>query len=151
VTRPRQSGLTLIEVLVSLSLFSIIGTSGLALLQSLARTEARLADQTQSLEAADHTFTLLARTMANTDGFEVGDGKLTLQTGDTRQVFLFENDALLRRVTHQDHSMDQTLLAVQSARWSQTTGPNGTIIRLEITLGSGLAGERLFFLPRSPS
>ncbi|WP_366141214.1 prepilin-type N-terminal cleavage/methylation domain-containing protein [uncultured Tateyamaria sp.] len=59
IVRARTAGVTLIEMLVSLTISAMIGLAGFALLESVTRTEAGVAGRLDHLTLQDRAFRLL--------------------------------------------------------------------------------------------
>lgn len=132
MTAPRQSdaGLTLIEVLVSLAIFAIIGIAGLAILTTVARTGERTEGRIDRLAQIDRAFLVIRR-----DLLQIGPAAVRLDdsgfgfrrlTGDDAVdvTFVVDDVTLVRRIGQGgDGAVDQALLpGVAAMRWRLLDG-----------------------------
>lgn len=128
--RSSDAGLSLIEVLVSLAIFAIIGIAGLAVLNTVARTGERTDGKLDRLAEIDRAFLVIRRDLA-----QVAAGNITLdgdvltfrraaQDQAVNVTYLLENTMLLRRIALPVGApVDQQLLTqVTMAEWRLMDG-----------------------------
>lgn len=103
-----SGGFSLLEVLVSLAIFSFAGLTGLALIDSMSRTHARLDERFARLEAlhvfmADFTHDV---TTSDRDALRVGEDGLILgtQACERRTQYTVQSGSLVRDVAGCDQS-----------------------------------------------
>ena len=99
--RSGDAGLSLIEVLVSLAIFAVIGVAGLAVLNTVARTGERTEGRLERLADIDRAFLVIRRDLAQTVG-EVTLSEDTLafrraQAQATVKINYVQQDATLVR------------------------------------------------------
>lgn len=142
-TRPRaaETGLSLIEVLVTLVLFSLIGLAGVGVLQALVRVEARTDGRLERLSDLHRAYALIRQDIEQATGdalvFE-GDGILfkrlsgkreeSAATGDLMVRYSFRDDAIYRHSRHGllGETRDVSLIdRVGAVRWSFFTAETG--------------------------
>ena len=147
MARTKDAGLSLAEVLVSLSIFSLIGVAGLSLLQSLARTNEQLSDRAQSVAGLNRAFALIETSLLNADpgSVEVTADALVLRLdaslGDMSLRYVFAGDGLARVIETDGKTQTQTLVPSPLAGgWTQ----NGPLAVVELTLPNGMSGTRSF-------
>lgn len=165
--RDGQAGLTLVEVLVSLALFSLIGLSGFAMLDTILRvrsgTEGRLERQAQ----IDRALVLFTRDLqeADTASIRQDSGMLTVVRSGTGPIsYESQTGALLRLLPRSDFEQQliDNVLAMRlrsfdsTGAWhqewpqeqTQTLGfpPRLKAIELELDLPEGTV-SRLVDLP----
>lgn len=125
MNRCRDSGLTLVEVLVSLSLFALIGTAGFAIIESILgvreRTEGRLA-RLGEIQRAMHLLRLDFEQASGErlifDGSAVGLTRLTDDTGPVVIEYSFVAGVLQRQVSASPHETVQDVLpGTESVHW----------------------------------
>ncbi len=105
-TRSPDAGLSLIEVLVSLAIFAVIGVAGLAVLDTISRTSERTEGRLERLADIDRAFLVIRRDLAqitrtqitlDADGIAFGrlrgDGD-----GSVRLAFALDGTTLTRQV-----------------------------------------------------
>ena len=174
--RAGEAGVTLVEVLVALALFALIGGAGVAVLDQVirvqARTEGRL-DRLAEIQRAAHLMTLDAMQMG-AGTFDLGAGAVSFRrsggAGDFAVRYALEDGRLMRRLSGAGTEAAQRLLSdvealdwqvfAPGAGWSADWPPDGAgqaampaAIALEVTLtGDGLAGRlrRVAVLPAEP-
>lgn len=102
--RSPDAGLSLIEVLVSLSIFALIGIAGLAVLNTVARTGERTDGRLERLAELDRAFLVVSRDLAQVTlaGMSLENGTLSFQRAGAQRpldiAFLLQNTRLIRRV-----------------------------------------------------
>lgn len=102
--RADDAGVSLIEVLVSLAIFAIIGVAGLAVLDTVSRTGERTDGRLERLSDIDRGFLLLRRDLMQMDGLSARLNRGALQfrrPSEERFVFLTylaDDDAFQRRI-----------------------------------------------------
>lgn len=123
--RHHDAGVTLIEVLVSLAIFAVIGIAGLTVLDTVARTGERTDGRLERLAEIDRAFLVIRRDLAQISGLDtrLNDDGLAFRRLDAEGSFsvLYHADdsALTRQIKHSDPApMDQLLLAgVRDVQW----------------------------------
>ncbi|KIN74994.1 general secretion pathway protein J [Sulfitobacter noctilucae] len=123
--RAGDAGVSLIEVLVSLAIFAVIGVAGLAVLNTVSRTGERTEGRLERLADIDRSFVILRRDLMQMRGLTA-----TLEAGALRFLrpvegtaveitYLTNEDVLLRRIDRVGtDNVDQHLLDdVASAEW----------------------------------
>jgi general secretion pathway protein J len=176
MSRPRQvdAGVTLIEVLVSLAIFAVIGLAGLAVLNTVARTGERTDGRLERLSEIDRAFLVLRRDLmfAAPASLTLEQGRLGLaraEGADLRPITYQQEEArLLRVIGGSGAPVDQPLLSeVGEVSWRILAGgwqedwpaaapggadPKAVELRLELPLaqqGTMQVITRLFpLLPR---
>jgi general secretion pathway protein J len=152
--RAGDAGLSLIEVLVSLAIFAVIGVAGLTVLDTVARTGENTEGRLERLAEIDRSFLVIRRDLAQIAPSEVTltDNSLSFARahGDrTRSIAYFlEGETLVRQVKTGTGSgpVDQRLLVGVSAlgwrlmdrgqRWHDAWPPNAGA-----TVGAPMAAE----------
>lgn len=129
--RRGDAGVTLIEVLVSLSIFAVIGLAGLGLVESVARTGERTEGRLERLAEIDRAFLVLRRDLAQAarGGMRLEADALRFRRmtgeGAIGVGYVVEGDALNREVARSGapDPVAQTLLTgVHGARWRLLDG-----------------------------
>ncbi len=123
--RQGEAGVTLVEVLVSLAIFAVIGVAGLTVLDTVARTGDRIEGRLERLAEIDRAFLILKRDLA-----QVADGETRLSedglsfrrmtgAGPVRIQYRQEGVTLVRAVqSHGGAPVEQALLPdVTQSRW----------------------------------
>lgn len=123
--RSRDAGLSLIEVLVSLAIFAIIGIAGLAVLNTVARTGERTEGWLERLAEVDRAFLVMRRDLtqiknaevtlvANVLSFARASGDRTVNI-----AYALNDDIWIRQVKGSvDAPVSQRLLTdISSASW----------------------------------
>lgn len=173
-SRPRRagdSGVSLIEVLVSLSIFAIIGVAGLAVLNTVSRTGERTDARLERLSDIDRSFLILRRDLMQMDGLTATlDAGIMSFRRPFEEVFvavdyLAEEGALLRRVQLPSiDPADQHLLEdIRSADWQLMDGrgrwhtswppgveaqrPHAAELRLALPTDNGESAEIIRIFP----
>lgn len=173
--RPRRvsdAGLSLIEVLVSLAIFAIIGVAGLAVLNTVSRTGERTDGRLDRLADIDRTFLILRRDLMQMDAASatLDAGVLRflrpLKDGSVAVTYLSADGVLVRRIEGASSGdVDQRLLDdVSTALWQLMDGtgrwhavwppvagddpqrPHAAELSLDLSLEGGQVGSivRLF-------
>ncbi len=174
---PRDAGLTLIEMLVAMAIFAVIGVAGLGILDTVLRTNERTEGRLERLAEIDRALLILRRDLAQLAPAAVtlSDDTLTFErSGAERPVgirFALDEDGTLTRRLRDDGGDPavQTLLTdvstadwrlMDGARiwqesWPPGSGPAAPIAaELTLTLRLPLASDpvsvtRLIALPES--
>lgn len=158
--RRTDAGLSLVEVLVSLAIFAVIGIAGLAVLNTVARTAERTEGRLDRLAEIDRAFLVIRRDLAQIRIADVllEGGVLAFEraTGDADvQVrFDLEDSTLLRRIMMPSGaSVDQEMLPHIEAvawrlmdadrRWHTAWPPGG-----DVPSGMPVAAELALEVPR---
>ena len=152
--RAGDAGLSLIEVLVSLAIFAVIGVAGLTVLDTVARTGENTEGRLERLADIDRAFLVIRRDLAQIAPIDVTltDSKLSFARAygeRTRSIAYFlEDETLVRQVKAGTGSgpVDQRLLVGVSAlgwrlmgrgqRWHDVWPPNASA-----TVGAPMAAE----------
>ncbi len=129
MTRARDTGFTLIEVLVSLALFAMIAGAGLSVLDQILRTQSRTDGRLDRLAALQRMMHLVARDLSeSTPGTLQGDATtLTLARSAITVTYALTEGRMVRQVArNRADAIAQPLLAdVANLRW-QFLDPSGT-------------------------
>lgn len=129
--RRGDAGLTLVEVLVSLAIFAVIGVAGLAILNTVARTGERTEGRLDRLAEIDRAFLVIRRDLMQIAPAAVtlGDSAFAFRRlaadGAVPVTFLVEDTTLTRRIGQAaaGDAVDQTLLSgTASIRWRLLDG-----------------------------
>lgn len=113
--RDRQAGLTLVEVLVALALFALIGLAGFSMLDNILRVRSGTEGRLERLAEIDQALTLFSRDVqqANSASFGLAEGRLSMSRVDVGGIsYLAANGALVRRISQAE--LDQRM--VQNVR-----------------------------------
>ncbi|MGR3502561.1 prepilin-type N-terminal cleavage/methylation domain-containing protein [Pseudaestuariivita sp.] len=122
-TRRGEAGLTLIEVVVSLAIFAIIGLAGLALLNTVARTGDRTEGRLDRLSEIDRTFLVIRRDLAQIapQPVTLEGGALTFARADgdgtATLTYLLDDGALIRQIEAAPVLSQQLLSDITDMRW----------------------------------
>jgi general secretion pathway protein J len=123
--RTGDAGLSLVEVLVSLAIFAIIGIAGLAILNTVARTGERTEGRLERLAEIDRAFLVIRRDLAQItpDAVTLDDGTLAFRRaradGTVAMAFRVQDAVLTRQIdTAVSGAIDQQLLTgTATAQW----------------------------------
>ena len=123
--RHGEAGVTLIEVLVSLAIFAVIGIAGLTVLDTVARTGARTDGRVERLAQIDRAFLVVRRDLAQIGPSDtrLAEGALTFRrlAGDRafQVTYRIDDTALLRDIGQGSAApMAQRMLTgVAAMRW----------------------------------
>ncbi len=125
-SRSSQAGVTLVEVLVAMALFAMIGLAGFSMLDAVLRVQAGTDARLERLADIDRALIIISRDLQQKDAGPIlaGDGKLSfsLHSGDKLE-YRVEADNLLRSAPRRN--IEQRLLDQVSAlevRLLDTTG-----------------------------
>ncbi len=120
MNQPRRAdaGLSLIEVMVSLAIFAVIGIAGLSMLNTVARTGERTEGRLERLTEMDRAFLILGHDLAQITpaGMKLDTGTLAFQRAGADRALdmeiLMQDDAMVRRIDMPTTaSVDQIILA----------------------------------------
>jgi general secretion pathway protein J len=121
MTRARDAGFTLIEILMSLALFAMIAAAGLSVLDQILRTQTQTDGRLERLAGLQRMMHLVARDLSEaTPGSVQGDiTTITLARGGHSVTYLLEDGAMTRAVSQGPGEIStQHLLAdVIGLRW----------------------------------
>jgi general secretion pathway protein J len=140
--RSADAGISLIEVLVSLSIFAVIGIAGLAVLNTVARTGERTDGRLDRLAELDRAFLIVSSDLEQVTpaGITMEGGELAFERSGSEQdidmALLLDEATLTRRIDLAGGtSVDQHLLGGVTAlewrlmdrarRWHETWPPPG--------------------------
>ncbi|WP_299689816.1 prepilin-type N-terminal cleavage/methylation domain-containing protein [uncultured Tateyamaria sp.] len=108
--RPAQAGVTLIEMLVALTISSLIGLAGFILLDSVTRSEAGLAGRLQRIDLQSRAFALMARDVEGAHSAMLTD-TLVLTSGKRVVTWRTHETGLIRSIAAPDRVvLDQRIL-----------------------------------------
>lgn len=102
--RCRDAGLTLIEVLVGLALFSIISLAGLGLLEGILRIAERSDTRLERLAELDRAFLLIRRDIA-----QVGPSGFVLEDNAVRYVLPWRDGTVPIILQHVDETLQRAV------------------------------------------
>jgi general secretion pathway protein J len=121
MTRARDAGFTLIEVLVSLALFAMIAAAGLSVLDQILRSQTQTDGRLERLAGLQRMMHLVARDLSEaTPGSVQGDTKtIALAHGRNAVTYMLADGAMTRAVTQgRGETSTQHLMAdVVDLRW----------------------------------
>ena len=128
--RHGEAGVTLIEVLVSLAIFAVIGIAGLTVLDTVARTGERTDGRLDRLAEIDRAFLVIRRDLAQISGLDtrLNEDGLAFRRLDAEGSFAVRYHAddtdLTREIRRSDPTpMDQLLLTgVRDVQWRLLDG-----------------------------
>ncbi|WP_407492963.1 type II secretion system protein GspJ [Pseudooceanicola sp. MF1-13] len=172
--RSRESGLTLVEVLVALAIFAIIGVAGMSILNTTVRVKHSTEGRLERLARIDRAFLVVGR-----DLLQMAPGGVILNDSEFRFLragadapspvsYALTDGTLLRQLDAGGRTVDQRLLddvdtlgwrLMTSARqwqdsWPRADGGASVPVAAELTLTLRLDGvdevsdlKRLFALP----
>ena len=112
-----EAGFTLVEMLVALALFALIGLASFALLDTVIRTRDRTEGRLEAVATLDRALILFGRDLAQSDpgSHRIADGVLTLALGTvggpSDLSYALVGDALTRRANDQGAAVEQQLVA----------------------------------------
>lgn len=124
--RPSQAGVTLVEMLVALVLFTLVGLAAFTMLDTVIRARDRTEGRLEAVAAIDRALTLVSRDMAQSlpDGRSLRDGVLTVVGEEAgmalRLAYQVQDGVLLRLIGPDDQTtpLAQPVLAgVTDLRW----------------------------------
>lgn len=124
-TRHHDAGLTLIEVLVSLAIFAVIGVAGLTVLNTVARTGERTDGRLERLAEIDRAFLVIRRDLAQIEPSDtrLADDTLRFQRlhtdGSQKVIYRLDDTTLIREISLDAASpvAQQMLAGVASMEW----------------------------------
>lgn len=124
-TKRRREGFTLVEVLIALALFALIGVAGFTLLNSVLRTQGATETRLDRMAEIQRAMLVVTSDLDQLTGSVAGGGgsmalrKADLGGGVVNVRYDLAGDAVTRTVTGAGGERVQTLLTgVTSARWS---------------------------------
>jgi general secretion pathway protein J len=168
--RDREAGVTLVEVLVALVLFALIGGAGLAMLDQVLRVQARTEGRLERLAEVQRALHLLTLDFMQASGGSLGfsEGAVAFQRGDGPAVrYGLDGVTLTRSVAGSAGEVRQVVLSgvgaaswqfyAPEAGWIDSWPPdpakpaaNPAAVSLTVSLdGPGLSGDlrRIALLP----
>lgn len=123
--RNGEAGLSMVEVLVSLAIFAVIGIAGLAVLNTVARTGERTEGRLERLAEIDRTFLIIRRDLAqimsptvNLDAQNLAFQRM-YEDKSLKLAYHFKNTVLVRQidVSAAQPVQQQLLTGISSAEW----------------------------------
>jgi general secretion pathway protein J len=120
VTRDPAAGVTLIEMVVALAIFALIGGAGYSMLDQVLRTEARTSGRLDRLGELQRALFLVGQDFAQADGHSVRqDDGVTLARGGVVVRYRLAGGALRRDLAGAGEIVaDQVLVSdAQGLRW----------------------------------
>ena len=128
--RAQDAGLSLIEVLVSLVIFAVIGVAGLTVLSTVARTGEQTEGRLERLAEVDRAFLVIRRDLAQSLGADITLDNNALSFGRASEgqslniTYLSEEDVLLRQIQGVAATpVDQQLLSgIADMQWRLLDG-----------------------------
>jgi general secretion pathway protein J len=124
-TRQSDAGLSLVEMLVALVLFALVGLASFAMLDAIIKARDRTEGRLAGIAQLDRALTLFTRDLGQSlDGRSLADGQLgfTLSEGGAviQVAYRLQDGALLRSLTTDagTEPLDQVLITgVDAAHW----------------------------------
>lgn len=124
-TRQSDAGLSLVEMLVALVLFALVGLASFAMLDAIIKARDRTEGRLASIAQLDRAILLFTRDLGQSvDSRHLADGELgfsLVEDGAVMQVsYRLQDGALLRSLTTDTGAepLDQVLInGVQAAQW----------------------------------
>lgn len=113
----REAGFTLVEMLVALALFALVGLASFTLLDTVIRTRDRTDGRLEELAVLDRAMILLRRDLGQSDpgSHAIADGVLSLSlagAGGPRELsYALVGDVLTRRAEQDGAMVEQPLMA----------------------------------------
>lgn len=109
--RAGQSGVTLIEMLVALSVFSLIGIASFSVLDTIARTDRQTAGRLEEFSQIDLTLRLFeADVLRASAEYTVDEKVVSLITEDGRINYWHGPDGLYRQIVRPDQPETEQLI-----------------------------------------
>lgn len=119
-----DAGLTLVEMLVALALFALVGLASFALLDTVIRTRDRTEGRLDEVAVLDRAMAVFGRDLGQSDpgSQTIADGVLTLSlegAGGPRELsYALSDDMLTRRAERNGLSVEQRLVrGLAGLRW----------------------------------
>ena len=112
-----EAGFTLVEMLVALALFALVGLASFALLDTVIRTRDRTEGRLEAMAVLDRALILFGRDLAQSDpgSHRIAEGVLTLGLGMTGGPsdlsYALVDGTLTRRANGQGAAVEQQLVA----------------------------------------
>ena len=171
--RRRDAGLTLVEVLVALAIFSVIGLAGLSILDTVVRVNRGTEDRLERLARIDRALLVVGRDLLQVEpgGVTLGEDGLGFRRsgadGPIRIAYALRDGALIRTLPGREGDIPQMLLDdVASLDWrllgadrawrESLPADSAPPVAAELTLTLPLTGRtdpariaRVFVLPES--
>ena len=144
MTRARDPthGVTLIEMVVALAIFALIGGAGYSMLDQVLRTEARTSGRLERLGDLQRALFLVGQDFAQAAAHSVAEGDSGLIVGRDPAVIRYDlAGGVLRRVMTDAAGVvqaEQALVAgVQGLRWRYLEARRGWVADLPAVVGQG--------------
>lgn len=125
-TRDHQSGLTLVEMLVALVLFGLVGLASFAMLDTVIRVRDRTEGRLETVAAIDRALILFSQDLGQSlgNGRSLADGQLGFRSavsgGSVALRYHLQDGVLLRSLDGADGAAgldQQVLTGVMAANW----------------------------------
>lgn len=114
--RAREAGITLVEMLVALALFALVGLASFSMLDAVIRTRDRTEGRLDAVATLDRALTLVSRDLGQSDaGSQALEGdalnfSLEGAGGPAAMRYALEGGALERRAGEGDEAVSQRLV-----------------------------------------
>ncbi|MGC3939109.1 PulJ/GspJ family protein [Roseobacter sp. EG26] len=134
-TRAGQSGVTLIEMLVALSVFSLIGLASFNVLDAIVRTDRQTDGRLEAVSQMDLALRIFEADVLRSQGLSVlEEDRITLVSSADRVTYFSSQKGLHRRIerSEQPALVQQVLVYPARAFWNVTDV--GEIQAVEINL-----------------
>ncbi len=169
-SRPRDSGITLVEMLVALMIFAMVGLASFTTLDTILKVRARTDGRLEQIARIDRALQVFGRDMTQADPLSVtlaeGALRADLRGDNTLRRYLLRDSALIRQSGDRQTSepLNQTLIAdVREVRFevldldriwhggwpADTQVPHARAVRMLLTLGTGQTLGRTVALPQA--
>lgn len=97
--RDLRAGVTLIEMLVALSVFSMIGLASFTVLDTILRTDRQTGGRLEEYTDLDRAFRIFeADVLRAQPGLSLGEGWVKLTTAESQVIYQSQQEGLVRRI-----------------------------------------------------
>ncbi len=166
--RDREAGITLVEMLVALMIFALVGVASFTTLDTILRVRERSDGRLEQLARMDRALQVFGRDVVQSDPMDVtlADNVLTVRRmgAEGVQRYLLEDQSLSRTLVPKaaENAFSQTLIEeVSDVRfrvldlerewrdsWPGATQSGAVAVDMVVTLASGQSLKRLVTLPQ---